>query len=214
MKKISLLNLLLVLSFSVFAQNENEAVSLLNHVKDKTYNYQDVEIDFDYLMENTEENIHQKRSGKAYIKKEKFQLQLGDIKIIFDGKRRYSIIDDEVTITSQLDESGINSPIEILNMYKDGYMIKMDIVQNIPGKAIQFVRLTPIDSESQYKYILIGIDKSSKDLHNVIYTDKNDTQFKLEILKMKTNAGLSDSFFTFDKNEYPEDEYMYTDLDE
>jgi outer membrane lipoprotein-sorting protein len=214
MKKMRLLILLLGVNLGLMAQNDKEALTLLNEVKDKTYNYQDVEIDFEYLMENSQENIHQKRSGKAYIKKDKFQLQLGDIKIIFDGKRRYSIIDDEVTITSQLDESGINSPIEILNMYKEGYIIRMDIKQNIPGKKIQFVKLTPIDSESQYKYILIGIDSTSKDLHNVIYTDKNDTQFKLEILKMKTNSGLSDSFFTFDKNQYPEDEYMYTDLDE
>ena len=212
MKKLSLLVLLVSFSTAMFAQNKG--VQLLDKVSAKTYGYSDIDIAFKYNMDNNAEDIHQSKDGSAFIQKDKFQINLDSFVIIFDGTKRYTIIDDEVTISSQDDESGISNPTEILNMYKDGYTIKWDIEQKVPGKTIQYVRLIPIDSESEYQYILIGCDIASNDLYNVIYTDKQGTQFKLQITSLKGNQKLPDSLFMFDKNKYPESEYLYTDLDE
>jgi len=214
MKKLS--SLIIILSFTalVFAQNENKAIELLDKVSSNTNSYKDIKLSFAYNMDNNAEDIHQSKSGIVYIKKETFQINIDGIIIIFDGKKRYTIIDDEVTISSMQDESGINSPTQILDMYKEGYVIKWDISQNVPNKSIQYVRLIPIDTNSEYQYILIGCDTKNNDLYNVIYTDKQGTQFKLHINELKKNQGLPISLFSFDKNKYPESEYLYTDLDE
>lgn len=212
MKKLSLLVLLVSLSTAIFAQKKG--IELLDKVSAKTYGYNDIDIAFKYYMDNNAEDIHQSKNGNAFIQKDKFQINLDGLVIIFDGTRRYTIMEDEVTISSQDDESGISNPTQILNMYKEGYTIKWDIEQKVPGKKIQYVRLIPIDSESEYQYILIGCDTASNDLYNVIYIDKQGTQFKLQITSLKGNQNLPNSLFMFDKNKYPESEYLYTDLDE
>jgi|LGOV01.1.fsa_nt_gb outer membrane lipoprotein-sorting protein len=214
MKKISLLIILISFSSAIFAQNDSKAVELLDKVSAKTNSYSDIEIAFSYNMDNNAEDIHQSKKGNAYIKKETFQINIDGATIIFDGKKRYTVIDDEVTISSQEDESDISSPTQILDMYKEGYVIRWDIEQKVPGKQIQYVRLIPIDSESEYQYILIGSDINTNDLYNVIYTDKQGTQFKLQISELKGNQSLPNSLFMFDKSKYPESEYLYTDLDE
>ncbi|MEN8137661.1 MAG: outer membrane lipoprotein carrier protein LolA [Bacteroidota bacterium] len=214
MKKLGLLIILVSFSTAIFSQSDNKGIKLLDKVSAKTDAYQDIEMAFSYNMDNNAEDIHQSKSGNIYIKKEKFKINLDGAIIIFDGNKRYTIVDDEVTISSSEDESGISSPTQILSMYKEGYVIKWDIEQKVPGKTIQYVRLIPIDSDSEYQYILIGCDVNSNDLYNVIYTDKQGTQFKLQLKDLKANKNLPDSLFAFDKSKYPESEYLYTDLDE
>lgn len=213
MKRFKLLIAFLSLSLITFAQDK-DARKLLDEVSNKTNSYEDMEIEFSYNMDNNAEDIHQKRSGNAFIQKEKFQLNLEGVLILFDGTKRYTVIEDEVTISSGEDESGISSPTQILGMYKEGYTLKWDIEQKIPNKVIQYVRLIPMDSDSEYQYILIGCDTKSKDLFNVIYTDKQGTQYKLQIQELKSNQNLPESLFSFDKTKYPEGEYFYTNLDE
>jgi len=212
MKKLSILVLIMSLTTAMFAQNKG--IALLDKVSAKTYAYNDIDIAFKYFMDNNAEDVHQSKDGKAYIKKDKFKIELDGLVIIFDGTKRYTIMEDEVTISSQEDESGISNPTQILSMYKEGYTIKWDIEQKVNGKTIQYVRLIPIDSNSEYQYILIGCDTTTNDLYNVTYTDKQGTQFKLQITSLKGNSNLPDSMFMFDKTKYPESEYMYTDLDE
>ena len=212
MKKINLIIALVSLTTIMFAQNKG--IELLDKVSAKTNSYSDIDIAFKYNMDNNAEDIHQSKKGNIYIQKDKFQINLDDLVILFDGKRRYTILEDEVTISSEDDESGISNPTQILDLYKDGYVIKWDIEQKIPGKTIQYVRLIPIDSESEYQYILIGCDIGANDLYNVIYTDKQGTQFKLQINSLKGNGNLPDTLFMFNKSKYPETEYLYTDLDE
>lgn len=212
MKKINLIIVLVSITSVLFAQNKG--ADLLDKVSTKTNGYADIDIAFSYNMDNNAEDIHQSKKGNAFIQKEKFQISLDGLVIIFDGAKRYTIMEDEVTISSNDDDSGISNPTQILNMYKEGYVIKWDIEQKVPGKTIQYVRLIPIDTDSEYQYILIGSDIATNDLYNVIYTDKQGTQFKLQINGLKGNGDLPDSFFVFDKNKYPEPEYLYTDLDE
>jgi outer membrane lipoprotein-sorting protein len=212
MKKINILILLIIFSTVTFAQNKG--VELLDKVSANTDAYNDIDITFTYNMDNNAEDIHQSKKGNAYIKKNKFQINLDGLTIIFDGTKRYTILEDEVTISSSEDESGISNPTQILSMYKEGYVIKWDILQKVPKRNIQYVRLIPIDTESEYQYILIGCDIKTNDLYNVIYTDKQGTQFKLQINSLKGNQNLPESLFAFDKNKYPESEYLYTDLDE
>ncbi|MCK5824456.1 MAG: outer membrane lipoprotein carrier protein LolA [Ichthyobacteriaceae bacterium] len=215
MKKIGFI--VLVIAFvtnGVFAQNKQKAQELLDKVSENTSSYIDMEIDFTYSMDNNAEDVHQNRSGSVFVKKEKFRIEMDIANIIFDGSKRFTIVEDEVTISDAEDESGISSPTQILDMYKEGYSLKWDILQKVQGKNIQYVRLIPIDSESEYKYILVGCDTKKNDLYNVIYTDKQGTQYKLQIDKMVSNQDLPETLFGFDKSKYPETEYLYNDLTE
>ena len=111
--------------------------------------------------------------------------------------------DEEVTISSENDnEEDSITPSKMLSFYEDGYTYVMDIEQNINGRKIQLVKLTPIDSKSEIKYILLGIDAQTKHIYNLMQIGKNGTKTTLTVNSFKTNEPLSKTLFTFDANKY------------
>ena len=212
MKKIVLL--LLLVSSSIFAQNSNDAKTLLAEVSKKVKSYDNIAIDFKYALDNNAENIKQETRGDVTMQGEKYKLNILGITRIFDGKKLHTISpeDEEVTISSEnsTDENSI-TPSKMLSFYEDGFTYKMDIVQNIKGRKIQYVKLTPIDSNSEIKYILLGIDAQTKHIYNLIETGKNGTKTTLTVNSFKTNEPISKTLFTFDESKYKD--YYINKLD-
>jgi len=64
------------------------------------------------------------------------------------------------------------------------------------------VKLTPIDSHSEIKAILLGIDVETKHIYKLIQTGKNDTKTTITVNSFKTNQPLSKTLFTFDEAKY------------
>ena len=178
-------------SFAGQAQSgDSEAQLLLNEVSAKVKSYRNLTLEFKYVLENTEENIKQETKGKVTIQGDKYVLNILGVTRIYDGESLFTISaeDEEVTISSNntSDENTI-TPSELLNFYEDGYTYKLDIIQNVKGKKIQYVRLNPINSESEIKYVLLGIDNKTKHIHNLIEIGNNDTKTTLTINSFKTN---------------------------
>ena len=195
--------LLLLIASNGFAQNN--AKSLLNDVSKKVKSYENIAIEFKYVLENTAEKIKQETKGDVIMQGEKYKLNILGVTRLFDGKKLYSISseDEEVTISSENDnEEAAITPSKMLSFYEDGYTYKLDIEQNINGRKIQYVKLTPIDSNSEIKYILLGIDNQTKHIYNLIQVGKNGTETTLTVNSFKTNEPLSKSLFTFDANKY------------
>ncbi|AXO78933.1 outer membrane lipoprotein carrier protein LolA [Olleya aquimaris] len=211
MKKV--LVLFLLATTTIFAQ-DNKAKQLLNEVSAKAKSYQNISIDFKYVLENLEENIKQETKGDVVMQGEKYRLNILGITRIYDGQNIYSISteDEEVTISkgSDEDESTI-TPSQMLSFYKDGFTYNMDIVQDVSGRKIQYVKLTPIDSNSEIKYVLLGVDNKTKHIYRLIEVGKNSTKTTLTVNAFKTNETLSKSLFTFDNSKYKD--YFINKLD-
>ena len=200
--------LLLWTLFSFVGQaqnNDSEAQELLNKVSAKVKSYKNLILEFKYVLENTEEKIRQETKGDVAIQGDKYVLNILGIRRIYDGVSLFTISneDEEVTISSNntSDENTI-TPSELLNFYEDGYTYKLDIIQNVKGKKIQYVRLNPITSKSEIKYVLLGIDIKTNHIHNLIEIGNNGTKTTLTINSFKTNQPVSKTFFQFDKNKY------------
>jgi len=202
MKKI-LVTLLVFASFTTFAQND--AKKLLDEVSTIVKSYDNISIDFKYVLVNLEEDINQETRGNVIMQGDKYLLNILGITRVFDGKTLYSISpeDEEVTISSEnsQDENTI-TPSKMLSFYEDGYNYKMDIVQNINGRKIQYVKLTPIDSNTEINHVLLGIDINTKHIYNLIEVGANKTKTTLTVNSFKTNEPLSKTLFTFDKVKY------------
>ncbi|WP_339896199.1 outer membrane lipoprotein carrier protein LolA [uncultured Algibacter sp.] len=211
MKKILIL-LSITLSFNAFAQNE--AKTLLNEVSEKVKSYDNISLDFKYSLENNSENIKQETKGDVAMQDDKYRLNILGVTRLFDGKTLYTISteDEEVTMSSDNDdENDAITPSKMLSFYEDGYTYSLDITQNINGRKIQYVKLTPIDSNSEIKNILLGIDAQTKHIYNLIQLGKNGTKTTLVVNSFKTNAPLSKTLFTFDANKYKD--YYINKLD-
>src|SRR5690554_2295537 len=173
MKKITLIIALLI-SVVAFAQ-DSKAKALLDEVSQKAKNYENISIYFKYALDNSAENIKQETRGDVVLQGNKYRLNILGATRIFDGKTLYSISpdDEEVTISSDNPNDGSSiTPSKMLTFYEDGYAYKMDISQNVKGRAIQYVKLTPIDSNSEIKHVLLGIDAQTKHIYNLIEVGK------------------------------------------
>jgi outer membrane lipoprotein-sorting protein len=204
----------LTLGLASFAQNDAKAEALLTEVSSKIKAYKNISLDFKYELNNSSENINQETRGDVVIDGEKYKLNILGITRIFDGKTLYTISpeDEEVTISSDNteDESTI-TPSKMLSFYEDGYTYKMDIIQNVKGRKIQFVKLNPIDTNSEIKYILLGIDATTKHIYNLIEIGLNGTKTILTVNSFKTNEPISKTLFTFDKSKYSD--YFINQID-
>ena len=197
--------IIILLSFSTFSQNSEKAKKYLDDVLKKVESYENISIEFKYSLINEEENISQSYKGNVFLKKEKYLVNLLGITNLFDGKKLYTINyeDEEVTITNSIDEeNNINNPSKMLSFYKEGFTYIWDKELPINGKIIQFIKLIPIDTNSDDKQILLGIDSNTKNIYNTITTGKNGTETTLTVNSFKTNQSISESLFIFDKNKY------------
>ncbi|WP_194768299.1 LolA family protein [Tamlana sp. I1] len=211
MKKLITI-VLITLSFHAFGQND--AKELLNQVSEKIKSYDNINLEFKYTLENVSENIKQETKGDVILQGEKYRLNILGVTRLFDGEKLYSISneDEEVTISKQLEEdSDAITPSKMLSFYEDGYTYQMDIKQDIKGRKIQYVKLTPIDSNSEIKNILLGIDAQTKHIYNLIQIGENGTKTTLTVNSFHTNEQLPKNVFTFDAAKYKD--YYINNLD-
>lgn len=197
-----------------FAQNNPKAKQLLDDVYEKTQSYDNISIDFKYSLNNANENINQETRGDVVIKGDQYVLNVLGVTRIFDGKTLYTISpeDEEVTISSDnTEDQNTITPSKMLSFYKDGYTYEMDIVQDVNGRKIQYIKLNPIDTNSEIKQVLLGIDSTTKHIYSLIEMGKNGTKTTLTVNSFKTNEPISKTLFTFDKNKYKD--YYINNLD-
>jgi len=195
----------LLISLSSLAQDDTKAKALLNEVSQKVKDYKNITIDFKYVLKNSAENINQETRGDVVIEGNKYLLKILGVTRIFNGTTLYTISpeDEEVTISKDNSDDGNSiTPNKMLTFYNNGYTAKMDIIQNVMGRKIQYIKLIPKDSNSDIKNILLGIDAQTKHIYNLIEVGKNGTQTTLTVNSFKTNEPISKSLFTFDKDKY------------
>ena len=205
MKKFFQITILLLLSFSIQAQ-DTKAKELLNKVTSIVKSYDNIFIDFKYNLKNTKENINQDSKGNVTLKGNQYVLNFMGVTKIYDGKKTYTIVpeDEEVTISSvnEKDDSAI-TPSKMLTFFNSGYKYTMDKIQDIKGRKIQYVKLVPTNIKDQRKEILLGIDVQTNHIYNLIETGKKGTKTTLTVNSFKTNQPLSKNQFTFVASKYP-----------
>ena len=211
MKKVVLLFIVAIVSNTIaISQNSEEAEKLLNKVSENIKSYSNIYINYTYTLFNSEEDINQTNKGSFVTEDDKWKFVMLDVTRIFDGYKLYTISpdDEEVTISTQNpdDESTI-TPNKMLYFYEEGYNFEMDIVQYVGRKKIQYVKLIPMDSDAEIKYILLGVDIEFSQIYKVIETGINDTQTTIAIVDFEVNLPLEESLFVFDKEKY-KDYYM------
>jgi len=206
MKPVRKINLIILstiftlISCVSFAQTDIKATALLDAVSAKMDGYDNIFIEFKYILNNEEENISQETEGFVTIQNQNYSLNFIGNTIMYNGNNTYVIVpeDEEVSIYNEdpNEESAI-TPSKMLVFYQDGYVSKWDQLKNINGRNIQFVKLTPIDSESDIENVLLGIDAYTKHIYKLIEKGKNGTETTLFISSFKVNQPIADSLFVF-----------------
>ncbi len=208
----------LVLVIAIFASSflhAQDAKKLLQEVSAKVKSYDNIFIDFKYNLSHSTDGKNQETRGDVTLEGDKYLLNMLGTTRIFDGKEIFSIVpeDEEVTVSkySAKDDTTI-TPSKMLTFYEKGYTYKMDIVQDVKGRKIQFIKLTPTDSKAEMKSVLLGVDPQTKHIYKLIQTDGNGNTYTLTVNSFKTNQPVSKTLFTFDEAKYKKDGYYINRL--
>lgn len=205
MKKLILAVVAFLTVVNINAQSSKEASQLLSEVSSKVESYDNIVIEFKYALENTAENVKHETRGDVSLEEEKYLLNIMGTTRLFDGTKLYTIIpeDEEINIsTYNPAEDEDITPSKMLTFYNDGYKAELGPVQDLKGRKIQYVKLTPIDSNAEIKEIHLGIDKQTKHIYNLIQTQENGTKVTITVNSFKTNQPLPQSLFKFREDRY------------
>jgi len=214
MKKTALFFVGLLFTVLSFGQNSSaDAKKLLDDVSTKMGAYDNMLIDFSSQLVNKEADIKDPPTrGSITISGEKYNLSYLGNNFLFDGKQLAVVNTDEkeVIITSgDMDEDdGFIYPSKLLTFYKEGYTYKMGKLDNKNGRQVQYINLTPIDSNSDIKEVKLGVDAKTKHIYKLTQLGSNGTETTFTITKFKSNQSISKNLFTFDKMKYEKLGYL------
>ena len=216
MNKIWFFVITLIVNTSAFAQQKDEARILLDDVSTTMKSYNNMTLDFSTSLINEEAGINEDdelpTKGSITLQGEKYNLNYLGNTFIFNGLKLFVINYDEkeIMINDQdfEEDDGVIYPSKLLTFYKEGYNYKMGLIKNIKGRKIQFVDLTPIDTESEIVKVNLGIDIKTRHIYKLIQFGDNGTKTILTIDKFKSNQNISDKLFQFDKISYEKLDYL------
>ncbi len=209
MKILTGICIFLIAFMSIHAQDSDKARALLDEVYNKVKSYDNIQVEFKYALQNNEANINQETRGDVTLEGDKYLFNYLGSQQIYDGKKVYTIVpeNEEVTIEDRSDEENTITPSKMLTFYREGHSYQWDILQDVQGRKIQYVKLVPIDTNSEIASILLGVDVETKHIFKLIETGKNGTMTTITVNSFKTNQPISETLFTFDENKYQEEGY-------
>lgn len=194
-------------------QNSPEVKKLLDEVSDVMTSYKNLKIDFKSCLENVDAGIiNDSQTGNIILEGDKYHLNYVRNSFIFDGSKLYVINHDEKEISineGDMEEGdGFIYPSKLFTFYKEGYNYEMAKIQAIDGKKVQYIYLSPIDSNSEIVKVELGIDLATKNIFQLIQTGSNGAKTTFTIDKLESNLKLPTSTFTLDQKKYEKLNYL------
>lgn len=209
MKRVVLFLAVIFSTNFISAQSPEKAKALLDEVYSKVKGYDNIYVDFKFDLKNAEAGINQETRGDVTLAGDKYVFNYLGSKQLYDGNKVYTIVpeNEEVTIEDQSEDENAMTPSKMLTFYKNGHNYAWDILQNVQGRKIQYVKLTPIDSNTEIQSRLLGIDMGTKHIYRLIETGKNGTKTTITVNSFKTDQSLSPTLFNFDVAKYKDEGY-------
>lgn len=206
MKKSILLISIFLLAFTLFAQDSPDARKIVDRTYNKYISSEGIRLSFVFTTLDAEGTEYDSQKGVASIKGDKFHIEMENMDVWFDGKTQWVLMKgiDEVNISNPSErELAAISPLALLGIYKDGYILKAPLSKSINGKRITQIEMNPVNGSREYKTISVFIDKSNDRLVQANFTMNNNMQTKIDITDYNDNYKFSDSTFVFDKKQFP-----------
>jgi outer membrane lipoprotein-sorting protein len=188
--------------------SHNEAKKMLAKASEKLNSFKNIFLKFTYTFENTKVQppVSQSENGDIAIQGDDFHLNFLGTKQIKVKNKLYTILDEdeEVQITEyEEDETQGISPSKILKNYQKGYSYKVEKTVKKDGKSWVHIKLKPNASE-EINQILIVLEKVSLRVKTLKQWGTNGSITTFNIDDYVPNKKLPNSYFTFDKKNYPD----------
>lgn len=209
--KFGLVILALGISLLSFSQKDAETEMFLKAAADKALSYKTMKTNFEFVIENSQEETDNTYKGELWVKGNKFKMIVDNVITISDGKNRWVYMPEvnEVNISviekdEDLDpeERFLIEPLSLFTLYKKGFKYGTSGSQLIENKNYTIVDLTPEDISKPYFKIKCWISEEL-DYYAVKYFQKDGTRITLQLIDFVIDEKLKDSQFLFNPKSYP-----------
>jgi outer membrane lipoprotein-sorting protein len=199
--KAILLALLTVGSYTINAQNDPKAKTILDDLSKKTKAYTSIKAEFSFTVEKKDKS-KDTQNGKVQTKGTKYKLEIPGHEIYCDGKTVWDYIKDANEVQIKDMEAGTDAvtPSNIFTLYEKGFKYKFDSEDAVT----QTISLFPENPDKKkFHTVKLYINKSKKEISSVKMLMKDGTTQTYAIKSFTANANIPDSEFTFDKKAHP-----------
>lgn len=184
-------------SLSLSAQNDPEAVKVLDNFSTKATKAPSVSMQFTMETVDQVEGTTSSLKGSAVLSKDRYRIELPENKIWYNGEDMWSYLPDveEVTITrpQKKDDSFMAKPSSIFSIWKKDY--KARLLEERTSSYL--IDLYPEDISSDHVRIRLEIGKPGLDLKSLEYKYKNGITVMLKVTGYDLSHIPEDSEFAF-----------------
>ena len=193
--------LLIALSTILFAQDQ-VAKDVLDKLSATTKSYENMTIGFDFILQNTSQNIKETQKGILILEDDNFRLEMDAQTIINNGESQWIYLADmnEVQIMEHDPEDDMMSPNKLLTIYEKGYKYTYVGAEAEKGKRLQIIDLFPEESGAFTK-VTLAVDAAKSQLHKITIHDKNGGTYTYLITLFTSNTTVKP--FTFNAADFP-----------
>ena len=197
-----------ILLFSVvsFAQSSPESKAILDKASQQFSQSEGVKLSFILAPDDADGGAFEPQEGIAFVKGNKFKLDLPFSTTWFDGTTQWVLLKDanEVNISTPTPQELISiSPLALLNMYNTNYVLKKPTRSTYNGKEITEIEMAPINKSQDFKSLSIAIDIKTNSVVLVKVTTSDGSKNKLSISDYTSNNKYTNDLFTFNKYNHP-----------
>lgn len=208
MKRLPAVIILIAASINLFAQNDADAIRILDNFSAKATKSPSVSLKFTLETVDQVEGTNTSITGSAILAKDRYRLELPENIIWFNGETSWSYLPDveEVTITKpeKDDDSFMARPSSIFTVYKKNY--KARLLEERTGSYL--IDLYPDDINSDHVRIRLEIGKPGLELKSLEYKYKNGITIMLKVNSYDLTIQPADSEFVFPQAKYREAEII------
>lgn len=186
-------------------QSDPKAKEVLDKTSTAFKNLDNLKAELSIVMESPDQKAHE-QNATVYIKGQNYRLEMPDETIICDNKFIWRYLKDmnEVQISDYEPADNEITPTNIFNIYENDFYYQYSEVVKEDGKEFHVVDLTPYDKEKTFFKVRVWIDNSDNFIRKMRVFDKNGSRYTYAISALEKNIKLSDDYFQFNKEDYPD----------
>ena len=194
-----------------YGQSSTESRAILDKANQLFEKSEGVKLTFTINTEESDGTAYEPQSGTAFVKGDKFKLDIPFATTWFDGKTQWVLLKDanEVNISNPTpQELASISPLALLNMYKTNYTLKKPLNKTINKKEVVQIEMTPMNKSQEFKSVTIAIDKKTSGVVQINFTTNGGIKNSLTLSEYNTDNRFSNDLFIFNKHNHPDVEVI------
>ena len=193
--------LLITLSYTLFSQDQ-VAKDVLDKLSTTTKSYKNMTIGFNFILENTSQNIKENQKGILILEDDNFRLEMDAQTIINDGESQWVYLADmnEVQIMEHDPEDDMMNLNKLFTIYEKGYKYTYVGAESEKGKRLQIIDLIP-EKSGAFMKVTLAVDAAKNQLQKITIHDKNGGTYTYLITAFTSNTTVKP--FTFNAADFP-----------